>query len=50
MRTELGSLRDVKTCKTSFGANQSLWCSLFGISDEEDDGSVEKDGFLMKVE
>lgn len=44
MRTELGSWRAVKTCRTSFGDNQSLWCSLFGISDEED-GSV-----LIKVE
>lgn len=44
MRTELGSWRAVKTCTTSFGDNQSLWCSLFGISDEED-GSV-----LIKVE
>lgn len=50
MRTELGSWRAVKTCRTSFGDNQSLWCSLFGISDEEDDGSVDKDGFLIKVE
>lgn len=49
MRTELGSWRAVKTCRTSFGDNQSLWCSLFGISDEED-GSVDKDGFLIKVE
>lgn len=49
VRTELGSWMAVKTCRTSFGDNQSLWCSLFGISDEEE-GSVDKDGFLIKVE